>query len=62
MSSKIFPLAILTAALLFGSGCNEKKEAPKELVLEVPVVQVLQQDVPLVSEFTGQTLANQIFK
>ena len=56
MSSKIFPLAILTAAILFGSGCKEKKEAPKELVLEVPVVQVLQQDVPLVSEFTGQTL------
>ena len=56
MSSKIFPLAILTAALLFGNGCKEKKEAPKESVLEVPVVQVLQQDVPLESEFTGQTL------
>jgi membrane fusion protein (multidrug efflux system) len=56
MSSKIFPLAIFTAAILFGSGCKEKKEAPKELVLEVPVVQVLQQDVPLVSQFTGQTL------
>ena len=30
MSSKIFPLAILTAAILFGSGCKEKKEAPKQ--------------------------------
>jgi len=55
MSSKIFPLAILIATLLIGNGCKEKKEAPKELVLEVPVIQVLQQDVPLVTEYTGQT-------
>ena len=56
MSSKIFPLVVLATVLLYGNGCKQKKEAPKELVLEVPVVQVLQQDVPLVSEFTGQTL------
>lgn len=55
MSSKIFPLAIFATTLLLGIGCKEKKEAPKELVLEVPVIQVLQQDVPLVTEYTGQT-------
>jgi membrane fusion protein (multidrug efflux system) len=55
MSSKIFPLTIV-AALFLGSACNNNKEAPKALVLEVPVTQVLQQDIPLLSEFTGQTL------
>lgn len=54
MSSKNFPIAILVAAVLLSNGCKEK-ESPKALVLEIPVMQVMQQDVPLVSEFTGQT-------
>jgi membrane fusion protein (multidrug efflux system) len=54
MLSKKFPLVIM-AAFVLGSGCKEK-EKPKELVLEVPVIQLSQQDVPLLSEFTGQTL------
>lgn len=54
MLSKKFPAAIF-AALVLGSGCKEK-ETPKAPILEIPVMQVIQQDVPLASEFTGQTL------
>jgi len=54
MLSKILPVTVLTTVIFFTIGCKNK-EAPKDLVLEVPVVQVLQQDVALLSEFTGQT-------
>lgn len=54
MSSKYLSLTVLLTASMLGNGCKEK-EAPKTLVLEIPVTQVLQTDVPLLSEFTGQT-------
>ena len=45
---------MLASALLFAGGCKEP-EKKKELILDVPVMQVLQQDVALESEYTGQT-------
>lgn len=45
---------ILIAALGFSS-CKGKKEVQALPPLEVPVVQVMQQDVALESEYTGQT-------
>ena len=45
---------MLATALLFAEGCKEP-EKKKELILDVPVMQVLQQDVALESEYTGQT-------
>jgi membrane fusion protein, multidrug efflux system len=44
----------LIMALAFSS-CKGKKEAPVAVPIEVPVVQVLQQNVALESEYTGQT-------
>ncbi len=40
---------------LFLFSCKGKKEAPAAKPLEVPVVQVMQQDIALESEYTGQT-------
>jgi membrane fusion protein, multidrug efflux system len=45
---------ILVVALGFSS-CKGKKEVQTVAPLEVPVVQVMQQDVALESEYTGQT-------
>ena len=45
---------ILVVALGFSS-CKGKKEVQAVAPLEVPVVQVMQQDVALESEYTGQT-------
>jgi membrane fusion protein (multidrug efflux system) len=47
------------ASLFFVFGCGNKKEGPKGIVLEVPVINVLTQDVPVMSEFTGQTLGEE---
>ncbi len=50
--NKIYPPAIFLLFLLLSC----KKEAPPQpKPLEIPIVQVLQQDVKLESEFTGQT-------
>jgi len=46
-------LFLLTA--LFISSCKGKEEVQKAAPLEVPVVQVMQQNVDLESEYTGQT-------
>ena len=48
---------ILVVALGFSS-CKGKKEVQAVAPLEVPVVQVMQQDVALESEYTGQTYGN----
>ena len=53
MFFKYLPLALLSAVLVC-NGCKEN-ETPKALVLEIPVMTVMEQDVPLLSEFTGQT-------
>lgn len=47
------------AAIFFVFGCGNKKEASKGIVLEVPVINVSNQDVPIMSEFTGQTLGEE---
>ena len=47
------------ATLFLVFGCGNKKEAPKGIVLEVPVINVFTQDVPITSEFTGQTLGEE---
>jgi membrane fusion protein (multidrug efflux system) len=47
-------LLILTVTLLIGHGCKETV-SPKGFILDVPVMEVLEQDVPLLSEFAGQT-------
>jgi len=46
-------LLLFTALFLFS--CKGKKEAPAAKPMEVPVVQVMQQDIALESEYTGQT-------
>jgi membrane fusion protein (multidrug efflux system) len=46
-------LLLFTALFLFS--CKGKKEAPAAKPIEVPVVQVMQQDIALESEYTGQT-------
>ena len=53
MKKTITFLLVLPVFLLF-SACG-KKEAPVQAALEVPVTSVLQQDVHLESEYTGQT-------
>ncbi len=53
MKKTITFLLVLPVFLLF-SACG-KKEAPVQAALEVPVTSVLQQDVRLESEYTGQT-------
>ena len=45
---------ILIVALVFSS-CKGKKEAQAAMPLKVPVVKVMQQDIALESEYTGQT-------
>ena len=47
-------LVILSITLIVGNGCKEIV-APKGFILDVPVMEVLEQDVPLLSEFAGQT-------
>ncbi len=54
MFLKYIPFSFLAIILILNGGCKNK-EAPRELVLDVPIVKVFQEDVPLVSEFTGQT-------
>ncbi|MEI6747811.1 MAG: efflux RND transporter periplasmic adaptor subunit [Bacteroidales bacterium] len=48
-----FLLALPVIFLIFS--CGGKKEAPVSAALEVPVIAVVQQDVRLESEYTGQT-------
>jgi membrane fusion protein (multidrug efflux system) len=50
----VYLLSLLLAAGLIITSCKEK-EAPAAVQLEVPVVEVIQQDVALESEYTGQT-------
>jgi membrane fusion protein (multidrug efflux system) len=47
------------ASLFFVFSCGNKKPGPNSIVLEVPVINVLTQDVPVTSEFTGQTLGEE---
>jgi membrane fusion protein (multidrug efflux system) len=54
MKNVLLTSLILIVALAFSS-CKGKKEAQAAVPLEVPVVQVMQQDVALESEYTGQT-------
>jgi membrane fusion protein (multidrug efflux system) len=54
MLSKIVSVIFISAIIFLDAGCKNK-ETPKELVLEVPVIKVVKQDVDLLSEFTGQT-------
>ena len=51
--SNSFCFIILFALIL--SSCKGKQEGPAVLPMEVPVVQVMQQNVALESEYTGQT-------
>ena len=46
---------LIVIAALGSSSCKDKKEVQAAAPLEVPVVQVMQQDVALESEYTGQT-------
>jgi membrane fusion protein (multidrug efflux system) len=50
--SVVFSIVIIGFAL---SSCKGKEETVAVLPMEVPVVQVMQQDVALESEYTGQT-------
>jgi membrane fusion protein (multidrug efflux system) len=54
MKKAHFTFLILFLAFVLFS-CKEKKESTAMKPIEVPVVQVMQQDVALVSEYTGQT-------
>jgi len=54
MKNVCFTSLILIAAFVFSS-CKGKKEVQVVAPLEVPVVQVMQQNVELESEYTGQT-------
>jgi len=54
MKNVSFTSLILIAAFVFSS-CKGKKEVQVVAPLEVPVVQVMQQNVELESEYTGQT-------
>ncbi len=54
MKNLCLAFLIVIAALGFSS-CKGKKEVQAAVPLEVPVVQVMQQDVALESEYTGQT-------
>jgi len=42
-------------AALFLFACKAKKENPAAIQMEVPVINVIQQDVPLETEYVGQT-------
>lgn len=52
MKKVVSPEYWLLFAIIFGCGTKEAVKAP---VLELPVVRVLEQDVPLTVEFVGQT-------
>jgi membrane fusion protein, multidrug efflux system len=52
--NKIFTFLLALPVFLLLSACG-KKEAPVQAALEVPVTSVVQQDVHLESEYTGQT-------
>jgi membrane fusion protein (multidrug efflux system) len=54
MKKAHFTFLILFSAFVLFS-CKEKKEITAVNPIEVPVVQVMQQDVALESEYTGQT-------
>ena len=49
LSKYLLPVFIL---LLFG--CGDEKQQPK-LILDIPVIPVLQKDVPILNDFVGQT-------
>jgi membrane fusion protein, multidrug efflux system len=44
---------ILPAFFFLFLACKE--EAPKKIILEIPVIEVLQKDVPILNDFVGQT-------
>lgn len=51
-------ISIITGVLIFNlNGCG-KKEPPKPPPLEVPVFEIVQQDVPVILEMVGQTLGS----
>jgi membrane fusion protein (multidrug efflux system) len=54
MKNGFLTCSLLLLAVVFTS-CGGKKEAPAAAPIEVPVVQVMQQNVALESEYTGQT-------
>ena len=54
MKRKSIVVLIIIIAVCLAS-CKGKKEAQAPVFLEVPVVQVMQQNVALESEYTGQT-------
>jgi membrane fusion protein (multidrug efflux system) len=54
MKKAYFTFLFLILALMLSS-CKEKKEGMAAKPIEVPVVQVIQQDIALESEYTGQT-------
>ncbi len=56
MQQRIFSNLFFLSLWILGSGCGGEKETKKDIVLEIPVMQVKEQDVPLLSKFTGQTL------
>ena len=51
----VFLVSLIIIVALGFSSCKGKKEVQAAVPLEVPVVQVMQQDVALESEYTGQT-------
>ena len=55
LMKKAFLVSLVVIAALAASSCKGKKEVQAVMPLEVPVVQVMQQDVALESEYTGQT-------
>jgi membrane fusion protein (multidrug efflux system) len=59
MTLKFYTTTFIAIALFFLMACGGKPQAPKAPVLEVPVISVLQQDVAILSEFTGQTLGEE---
>jgi membrane fusion protein (multidrug efflux system) len=50
----IYPKLILVTALLLTSGCGEKKEQAVAVPPDVEVAEVIQQDVPIYSEWVAQ--------
>jgi membrane fusion protein, multidrug efflux system len=55
MKKPILTFALVMPLIIFLFSCGGKKTGPVAPPLEVPVVAVLQQDVRLESEYTGQT-------
>jgi membrane fusion protein (multidrug efflux system) len=52
---KVYLSGLLFLIALLLPSCKGKKEIQANLAIEVPVIQVVQQDVALESEYTGQT-------